>query len=142
MDTYVNGIDFDTAAPAERLREALADHFNKGELHPANKVIVHTDEPGRFIIGVAWHEQVEFTMEDGTKGHGSGLPVIVAEITYQPRGPRTIGNMKLTRFPHDAGWAENAVMEVIFPWCYAPIHDLDPAVRISKHQAVTRTGIA
>ncbi|NMN95075.1 hypothetical protein [Antrihabitans stalactiti] len=141
MDKYVNGLYFDTSTPVNHLRGALAQHFNKGDLHPANKVIVQTDEPGIFIIGIAWHEQVEFTMEDGSKAHGSGLPVIVAELTYESRGPRTIGRMRLTRFPHDLGWAESAVMDNIFPWCCAPIYELDPSAVLHEHQDAVRTGI-
>ncbi|RYF56930.1 MAG: hypothetical protein EOO27_17015 [Comamonadaceae bacterium] len=136
MDTYVNGFYFDTSAPADQLHKALSDHFTNGEFHPANKVIVQTNEDGRFVIGIAWHEQTEFQLEGVGSAYGSGLPVVVVELTYEARGPRTAGRMRLTRFPHELNWAENAILENIFPWCFSPIADLDPSVRLHKYQDV------
>lgn len=138
LDTYINGLDFDTSTPPDRLHKALADHFHKGEFHPMNKVLVETDEPGRFVIGIAWHEEVRFNLEgpDGEQrtAQGSGLPVVVAELTFGARGQGTAGRMRLTRFPHERDWPEEAVMESVFPWFCEPIVKLDPSARIHKHQ--------
>lgn len=133
LDAYTNGIYFDTVTSVVDLREALSQHFGEDDFHPANRVVVDTDEPGRFVVGIAWHEQTEFEFEGGTSAHGSGLPVVVAEVTYRANDDRTTGKMRLTRFPHDAGWAENSILENVFPWIFGAIHELDPAAQLNKH---------
>lgn len=132
LDSYTNGLYFDTVIPADQLFQALSAHYQKDEFHPANRVIVQTAEPGRFVLGIAWHEQVELHLENGQTARGSGLPLVVAEVTYGPQGAHTSGRIRLTRFPHDRGWAEDAVMENVFPWCLSPILERDPAAQLRK----------
>lgn len=132
FDSYVNGLYFETTAPADSLHAALSAHFRAGEFHPANRVVVLTDEPGRYAVGFAWAEEVKFTMEDGSHAQGSGEPMVVAELTHQPDGGRILGRMRLTRFPAHRDWTDEAVMENALPWCFAPIAALDPAAKLHK----------
>lgn len=134
MDSYANGLEFHTSTPANRLHTALANHINAGEFHPANKVIPEKDEPGRFVIGIAWHEQTEFEFEGGKRAKGSGLPIVVAEVTYRAGGRGSTGVIRLIRFPSETGWAEEAVMDNVYPWLLTPILDLDPAAHVLKRE--------
>ncbi|AEF41291.1 hypothetical protein [Hoyosella subflava] len=134
MEGYVNGLEFHTTASVDRLHKVLADHINAGEFHPANKVIPEKDEPGRFIVGIAWHEQTELQFEGGGSAKGSGLPIVVAEVTYRAGGRGSTGVIRLTRFPSETGWAEEAVMENVYPWLLTPILDLDPTAEVLKRE--------
>lgn len=132
VETYVNGLQFDTSTPATRLHAALSEHFRKGEFHPGNRVILQSDEPGRFVVGIAWHEEMRFTLENGQSVPGSGLPVVVAELTLNAAGQRTVGRVRLTRFSHDPDWTDKAIMENTMPWCLEPVQRLDPAAQITR----------
>ena len=132
FDSYVNGLYFDTAAPADRLHAALSAHFRAGDFNPMNRVVVLADEPGRYSVGFGWAEGVKFTMEDGSEARGSGEPVVVAELTYQPAGGRIVGRMRLTRFPAHRDWTDEGLMENVLPWCFMPISALDPSAQLHR----------
>lgn len=132
---FVNGLQFRTTTAPDVLHAALAEHFAKGEFHPANRVILQTDEPGRFVVGFAWHEETRFNLENGMTAPGSGLPVVVAELTHDTTGPGTEGSVRLTRFSHDPDWIDKAVMENSLPWILDPILSLDSAASITKAPA-------
>lgn len=130
VDAYVNGLYFETRASSDQLHRALSAHLHTGDFHPMNRVIVQTDHPGHYVLGFTWDQDVTFTMDDGSTAHGSGLPVVVVEITYGPSGSSITGRMRMTRFSHDQDWTQKALMESVFPWCFAPIAALDPSARL------------
>lgn len=133
INTYINGLYFETVTPSDQLHAALSAHFHKGEFHPANRVVVQHEEPGRYLIGFAWDQDVRFELEDGSSARGSGDPVVVAELTYDASGARTVGRMRLTKFAMDRDWTDEALMENALPWCFAPVAELDPAARLNKN---------
>lgn len=130
LDSYVSGHYFETVVAGDRVFQALSAQLRKGELHPANTVTVETDEPGRHVFGVGWREDVKFNLSDGSTSYGTGKPVLTAEVTYEQSGPRVVGRMRLTRFSRELDWTDEAIMGLIFPWCFEPIRALDPTAQI------------
>jgi len=132
LDTYVNGVYFETAVPPAQLYDALSAHLREGDFHPTNLVIVQHEEMGRHNVGFAWKPEVKFHVEGGGELQGSGEPVVEAEVSYDVSGPRTVGRMRLTRFSRDRDWTDEALMENALPWCFEPIHKLDPNAKPTR----------
>lgn len=135
MELFVNGVSFSTSSSVADLHHALSGHFRNGQFHPGNDVLVQVDEIGRHVIGIAWNKEVKFHLTDGTDTQtvqGSGIPVVVVEVTYEPAGLGSVGRMRLTRFPHDPDWTDKALMDSAIPWCFEPISGLDSSARLNK----------
>ncbi|GAA2534321.1 hypothetical protein [Mycolicibacterium diernhoferi] len=132
--TLVHGLQFQTAMSPAVLHDTLASHFAGDDFHPANRVIVQADEPGRFIVDIAWHEDTRFEVEGGPRLKASGTPVVVAELTHSLIGPPTDGRVRLTRFSSNPDWTDEAVLENVMPWMLSPLLQLDPTATVSRAQ--------
>ncbi|HTM86096.1 MAG TPA: hypothetical protein VL179_14575 [Mycobacterium sp.] len=130
LDSHIRGHYFETVVAGDRVYPALSAQLRKGELHPANTVTVETDEPGRHVFGVGWNEGVKFTMTDGSTRYGTGKPVLTAEVTYEQVGPRVVGRMRVIPFSRDRDWTDDAIMELLFPWCFEPILAMDARAQL------------